>query len=204
MGLRNPDAPGGYRGSLTRRLQDLVMTPTGSAFLGWKYESPPRPRGLQPQPVYTVSITDVAAGRLLPAQDAKPQSWRTLIQLEGDDLFAMELAHPVDDAAEELPLLSVSKGPLGRATAAAITEAGRFESDEELETRILKVPELYFMALWLKGPRGDSVLPLEDHVSGLEARTHYAPEDVLDLLQPLAAARRAREADPRVDTSEMN
>ena len=195
MGVRNPDAPGGYKGALTRRLQDLVMTPTGSAFLGWKYESPPRPRGLQPQPVYNLSLEDIRAGRLLPSPGTKPQSWRTLIQLEGDDLFAMELGHPVDEATGDLPLLSISKGPLGQATAAAIVEAGRFESDEQFETRILKVPELYFMALWLKGPRGDSILPLEDHASGLEARKHYAPEDILEQLQPFAASRMVGGAD---------
>jgi len=203
MALRNPDAPGGYKDSLTRRLQDLVMTPTGSAFLGWKYESPPRPRGLQPQPVYSVSLEDVAAGRTLPPPDAKPQSWRTLIQLEGDDVYAMELGHPAEEATEDLPLLNVSKGPLGHATTEAIREAGRFESDEEFETRILRIPELYFMALWLKGPRGDSILPLEDHPSGLEARRHYAPEDILEHLRPFAQGRIPRALDATLDPSEM-
>lgn len=204
MAVRHPDAPRGYAAALTRRLQDVVMTPTGSAFLGWKYESPPRPRGIKPQPVYHRTRDDVRAGDLLPPADAVPDAWRSLIQMDGDDLYAMELGHPADDAEEDMPLLNLSKGRLGRATAEAMAEAGRLESDEALETRILKIPALYFMALWLEGPRGHSLLPLEDHGSGLRARKHYAPEDVLEALQPFARAQSRDRDEAPEDSAEMN
>ncbi len=210
MAIRHAPAPDGHQRALARGLERVVMTPTGSQFLGWRYESPPRPRGIDPHPVYYIGRDSIIAGRLL--EDAtEPRAWRSLIQLEGEDLYAMELG--TADAAEgpgreveELPLLSVSKGTQGRATYETIESVAGPEGSETPsgELRVIKIPALHFMAVWVHGDDTDAILPIEDHPAGLNAREPYTSDDVVGRLQTYAAAQVQAEEGGRDGAEEMN
>jgi len=88
-----------------------------------------------------------------------------------------------------------NEGPYVESTAAAIARA---EADPDLarddyEVRVLRIPALYFMGVWLKNERGgaDVLIPLDPAPSGLEAGRTFTPEDVLSALAAPARARLA-------------
>ena len=87
-----------------------------------------------------------------------------------------------------------NEGPFVSATAAAIASA---EQDPRLaggdyEVRLLRIPALYFMALWLKDNRGDGdvLIPLVPIPPPFDAGHTYPPGDVLSELAAEARKRR--------------
>jgi hypothetical protein len=141
-----------------------------------------------PHDVYLLELGELAEGALL---DAAKVVGRRFLVMDGDRAIASaELA----DHAEG-PGFEANEGPYVESTAAAIARA---EEDPELadghyEVRVLRIPALYFMGIWLKNEQGgaDVVIPLDPAPKGLEAGRKYAPEEMLPLLSDSARIRLA-------------
>ena len=93
------------------------------------------------------------------------------------------------------PGFEANEGPYIGSTAAAIARA---EEDPELadghyEVRVLRIPALYFMGIWLKNEQGrpDVVIPLDPAPSAHEAGRKYFTEELLPLLADRARKRLA-------------
>jgi hypothetical protein len=137
-----------------------------------------------PHDVYTLGLDRLAAGASI--QDAAPVGQRFLV-VDGD--------RPVS-SAEVTPEggdFQANEGPFVAATLAAIEQA---EQDPELsdgryELRLLRIPALYLMALWLKDEDGDGdvVIPLDPAPEPLEPGRHYRPGELMDELARMAEAR---------------
>jgi hypothetical protein len=54
---------------------------------------------------------------------------------------------------------------------------------DEFELRLLRIPAVYSVNLWLHGTRSDYLVPLEPAPPSLESGTIYEPEDALDHLR---------------------
>jgi hypothetical protein len=136
-----------------------------------------------PHDVYTIGLDDLARGASI--QEAEPVGQRFLV-MEGD--------RPVS-SAEVTPEggdFQANEGPFVSATAAAIEQA---EQDPELadgryELRLLRIPALYLMALWLKDDEGDGdrVIPLAPAPPPLEPGRHYRPDELMRELGRMAEA----------------
>jgi hypothetical protein len=140
-----------------------------------------------PHDVYFLGLDELAEGASL---DAARAVGRRFLVVEGDrPVASAELADH-----EEGTRLQANEGPYVESTAAAIAWA---EQDRELaagdyELRLLRIPALYFVGLWLKDEqdRADVVIPLEPSPAPLEPRRKYAPAEVLSPLAERARARR--------------
>jgi hypothetical protein len=138
-----------------------------------------------PHDVYVLGLDRLAAGAAL--VDATVVGRRFLV-LDGDAPVAS--AEIAGDGAE----LQTTEGPYVLSTASAIARA---EQDPELakadyELRLLRVPALYFVGIWLKregGAGDDVVIPLEPAPEGFVEGRAYPPAELLHLLAEQARTR---------------
>lgn len=139
-----------------------------------------------PHNVYLLGLDEVAEGASI--ETARPVGQRFLV-LDGDHPVAgVEVTDPDGGLGFQL-----NEGPFVAATAAAITraEAEPELADGDYELRMLRVPALYFVALWLRGVDGhdDVVIPLDPAPPPFEPGRRYAPEAVLSELTDQARRR---------------
>jgi hypothetical protein len=100
-----------------------------------------------PHQVFNLQLDDLRSGADLNA--AKPTGWRYLVR-EGDRVLAA--AESMSDPAGEGPVFSqFNEGPFVPATAGALAVAGsdRRVVDRRFTPRLLHIPALHAMALWL-------------------------------------------------------
>ena len=112
--------------------------------------------------------------------------------MEGDKAIASaELADQDTGSAG----FQANEGPFVESTADAIDQAERDPelADGDYEVRVLRIPALYVMALWLKDERGgaDVLIPLDPTPAPLEAGRKYAPAELSSTLAEAARARLA-------------
>jgi hypothetical protein len=136
-----------------------------------------------PHDVYTLSLDALGSGRGLEA--AEPVGRRVLI---------MHAAAPVATAELERDGgMSATEGPFTEATAHAISrvEAWPAVVEGDYELRVLRLPALYFMGLWLKDESGDDdlVVPLDPAPAGIEAGRGYDEKELLGALRERARSR---------------
>jgi hypothetical protein len=153
---------------------------------------------MQSHQVFTLDLTDLVAGRGL--QAARPSGWRFLIQ-DGEKVVAAAETVVTGISAEHL-FSGFSEGPFAPSTADAIRTAQRLPDVErgEFELRLLRVPALYFMAVWVydTGGKGDLLLPLAPAPQGIQAGQAVA---ATTLLRELASRAEAGAAVGPGDTS---
>ena len=136
-----------------------------------------------PHDVYTLGLEAVAGGKGLDA--AEPVGRRVLV-MEGDRaVAAAELADPDGGGG-----FSATEGPYTEATARAVAEVEAWPvvAGGEYELRVLRLPALYLMALWLKDRDGDGdlVVPLDPAPTGIEAGHGYSAGELLGELRERA------------------
>jgi hypothetical protein len=135
-----------------------------------------------PHDVYTLGLDQLAGGAAL--GDARPVGRRFLV-MDADDAIASAEVAPGGGGFQS------NEGPFVVATAAAIRDA---ESDPELadglyELRLLRIPAIYLVALWLKDDHGDAdvLIPLSPAPAALETGRRYRPAELLPELRGLAS-----------------
>jgi hypothetical protein len=151
---------------------------------GMALSEPARLELAVPHDVYSLGLDRLAAGASL--QDAEPVGQRFLV-VDGDTPVSSAEVTPEGEDFQ------ANEGPFVAATLAAVERA---EQDPELsdgryELRLLRVPALYLMALWLKDEDGDGdrVIPLDPAPEPLEPGRHYRPDELIGELARMAEAR---------------
>jgi hypothetical protein len=158
-----------------------------------------QPRALNltvPHPVYTLTLEDIVQQRSLAV--ARTTGWRYLIQ-EGDSAIAS--AEVITDARGVVQTFSqFNEGPFVAATARTIVAAEEIPQVEDgvYELRLLQIPALYVMALWLKDAEGnrDLILPMEPMPNELEAGRSYTEAEFLAALEDLAQEQQRFDSSP--------
>lgn len=139
-----------------------------------------------PHGVYTLGLDEIATGASLEA--ARRVGQRFLV-LDGQAAVASaELTAEGNVEANE--------GPFVAATAAAIeaAEASPQLAETRYEPRLLRIPGIYVVALWLWREGGDDVvIPLDPAPRSLVPGRQYAPAEIMPALAQLARERLAIE-----------
>lgn len=140
-----------------------------------------------PHDVYSLGLRDLAGGASL---DAATVVGRRFIVMDGDQPIASAEVADQDGSG-----FQANEGPYVESTAAAIERAERDPelADDDYEVRLLRIPALYVVALWLKNERGgaDVLIPLDPAPAPLEAGRKYEPAEVLRAVVEAARARLA-------------
>lgn len=138
-----------------------------------------------PHDVYTIGLDRLAEG--VGIERAEVVGQRFLVLDDDRPVASAELATGGGFESNE--------GPFVGATAEAIraAESSPQLADGRYELRLLRIPGIYLVALWLRDEDGDGdvVVPLAPAPAPLEAGRHYRPEEIQPLLQQLARERLA-------------
>ncbi|MER5888603.1 hypothetical protein ABT160_32665 [Streptomyces sp. NPDC001941] len=127
-----------------------------------------------------------------PLASATPVAWRYLVR-HGEEPVA--LAETVRDAAGEHVFSQLNYGPFVAGTAAALDTAAGADAARQgdAEVRLLHVPAVHLIAVWLHGDRSDLLVPAAPVPAGLDAGRAYPADDLLERVA--AAAPPALDAD---------
>ncbi len=142
-----------------------------------------------PHPVYVLGLDQVLAGAEL--AKAVPVGWRYLLRQGDGEVVAA--AQTMTDAGGQAAFASFNSGPYVASTSAALDTATEYADGgagggEAWEPRVLHVPALHAMGLWLhtEAETTDVVLPLPPVPPGIDADRRYTVPDYLEALQGLA------------------
>lgn len=141
-----------------------------------------------PHQVFTMGLDDVTSGAGL--EKARSVGWRHLVVADGKPIASAETTL-AQDGKTHVPG-HVNEGPFVNATAEAEAAAQALPqvAAGDFELRMLRIPAVYFMALWLHSPATDLLVPLAPSPIGQEGQAVPAA-DVLNEL-----AQRARPVTP--------
>lgn len=138
---------------------------------------------------WTVELTDAEAGQALDA--AKPHQWRYLV-FEGADAIAE--AH-LRAAATGSVVSAMAHGPStdGLVRALAVAEGLPQVAEHDYEPRVLLVPAIVFVGLWLHSDDADDlVIPIPPTQLSLKVLAPYDAAAVAAAIQTAAAEVRAQ------------
>jgi hypothetical protein len=192
MGLKLPPLPKGADELVSRALHRAMATGrlAREAALGGAAVVP-----AGAHQVYSLGLEDIVGGRTL--GDARPTGWRVLVFTGREALASVEFeatatATGGGPAATGDP--SVNYGPFVRATVDAFATAEQHPEviAQDYEARLLEVPGLYLMALWLRGDRDSLYLPMSPAPSSLSTERLYREREFRQELVPMAKLRLAQ------------
>jgi hypothetical protein len=128
----------------------------------------------QPHAAYNLGLEDVAAGHLTAA--AEQTAWRYLVRSGDEPVAAAEVQVGAGGAGAEFS--SLNHGPHVASTVQTADEAASLPQVEKgnYEPRLLRIPALYVMAMWLKDLDGsnDLIIPLAPAPPFLSAGQKYS------------------------------
>lgn len=142
-----------------------------------------------PHPVYDLRADAIASGGGL--ETASLSGLRYLVEDGSATVAAAEVS--MDGTGSATVLANLNYGPFVQATARALTEVATLTAVAagSYEVRLLRFAAIYLMALWLKSDSGgaDIIDPLAPAPPGLNAGQAYSPEDLVQIVRPLAQER---------------
>lgn len=191
MPLRLPTPPEQGEGIILEALSSAVNQPTTMA-AAIADAGPENLTTAAPHQVYFVGLRDMAQGRLLAA--AQMRGWRYIVLKGERPLSSAELS----GGGEAVTFSNFDYGPLVASTVEGVGRAEALDvvQKEDFELRVLEVPALYVVALWLHGPR-ELIIPLPPTRGQLEPFAVYEEGVVIDILRGPAARRLAFDDRPR-------
>ena len=132
---------------------------------------------------YSVGLTNLASGQLLPA--ARAGNWRYLLMHGTNAVGAAELmTDPTNGAALKFAGLDTSDFP--GETLEAIRRAEQLPQikEQDYELRRLDCPSILFVAVWLHGKSDDILIPLPPTGGRWNAYQLYSESQMIEWLQP--------------------
>jgi len=141
----------------------------------------------QPHRVYTATAADVVAGSIL--SSAKEDSWRYLVINNSDE--AVAAVEVISRDGGPMELTHINEGPfvVGTVDAIAIAEEQVGDGPRDFELRLLRIPSLYLIALWLHADDTDGLIPIAPAPAGLRAGATITEAELTATLRPLAEQR---------------
>jgi hypothetical protein len=170
------DAVEAVRQSLARRTPQRRWRRRGAASAPTSVSAPQR--------VYTVGLEALAGAQAVEGT-ARATGWRFLVEEAKEPVAAAEVQ---DQAGAAIPA-QLTEGAFVRSTAEGLSAAEALGPVQEaaFELRLLRVPALYLVALWLHSPgRDDLFIPLEPAPAPFEARRPYKEPEFAELTTGLA------------------
>ena len=151
-----------------------------------------------PHPIYTLGLTDLLDRRSIDdLGESDITGWRYLVQDHERTVAGVELA--VDPETSDVRFAQLQSAPIAESTEATIRGAQERDDvrQQSFEVRLLRVPALYVMALWLNDrdarQNRDLIIPLDPAPSWLEANRAYGAAEFMELLFRKAQERQAND-----------
>jgi hypothetical protein len=131
-----------------------------------------------PHQVFTMGLNDITAGGGL--DRAQPVGWRYLVE-DGGQLIASAETTLAPDGTQEVS--QFTEGPFVAETDKAVKAVRKLPQLEAagFELRLLRIPALYVMALWLHAQATDLLVPLAPSPIRKEGRAVPPAEFFADL-----------------------
>ena len=147
-----------------------------------------------PHEVYTLGLEDVAHRDLGTAQKT---AWRYLVVQGNRAVAAAEVN--VAKGGAEMQFSHLNTGPFVEETNRAMAQAEKLEqvAGADYVVRLLTIPALYVVALWLHGEKNDLLIPMPPTSHHLTANRVYSPADFFERLVLAAEARKAFDDSPK-------
>jgi hypothetical protein len=179
MPVTRRDPPSGAAEAVRAALQHFAGVPESQlhALRGTK---PAELALTVPHPVFNLGLSDLVSTAALGS--ARLTGWRYLLRQSGQIVASAETVTG-EEGREKFS--HFNRGPFVASTAAALATAeGLVETkDRAYELRLLHVPALYTMALWLYGGgSNDLLIPLVPSPDGIEANRAYPADELLSVL----------------------
>ncbi|MFE6776912.1 hypothetical protein [Streptomyces sp. NPDC057702] len=138
----------------------------------------------RPRELYQLGRAELLGDAGLAA--ARPVLWRYVVEL-GDEDVALADTQPEPDGTHVLG--QVNYGPFVAGIAQALRVAEGAEREVDAESRLLHVPALHLIAVWLRATTGeDRLIPADPAPEGIDAGRLYRADTLLPTLTTLAAA----------------
>jgi hypothetical protein len=142
-----------------------------------------------PHEMRTIGLDALVDGR--PLAEAPTVGWRYLVDAGAGAVASSEVAS--DEGGQPTSFALLNEGPYVRSTEASLREVSTLPEVEsgDYEVRLLKIPALYVVALWLKDLDGDDdlVVPLDPAPPYVEAGRTYREDEFLAALEAPARDR---------------
>jgi hypothetical protein len=140
-----------------------------------------------PHEVYTLGLDQLASESGLAS--ARAGGWRYLLRQENQTVAS---AQTTTDATGAPVFAQFNSGPFVQSTADALQRAEQLagaRGGEPFEPRLLHVPALHAMALWLHGGRNaeDVVIPLKPAPAPVQPDRQYSVDEYLAALREVAS-----------------
>jgi hypothetical protein len=166
MPLHLPDPPAGVPESVRSTLRTLA----GQAKFSTEQLRNAQPEDLDvstPHRIYSVGRDDILADRGL--DSARPVGWRYLVEAGGQVIASAETVE-LEDGSQEVS--QFTEGPYVGSTETVVRAARALPQLEKagFELRLLRIPALYLMALWLHAKATDLLIPLAPSPIGKEGQ----------------------------------
>lgn len=131
-----------------------------------------------PHQIFTMGLDDIASGAGL--DRAQLVGWRYLVA-DGAQIVASAETVLAPDGTQEVS--QFTEGPFVLATDKAVKAVRKLPQLEAagFELRLLRIPALYVMALWLHSPTVDLLVPLDPSPIGKEGKPVPAAEFLAEL-----------------------
>jgi hypothetical protein len=184
MAIKNPKAPEQGRAIVSENVSQILQANargTGTMLKDLRTEDL---AAADPHQSYFVSLEDLADGKLLSA--AKPVTWRYLL-IEGNNAVAEAELNADEKAGTSLQFLAVHQSPFANETLVALRQAEQMEKVKkgDYELRYLKIPAVYFAAVWLHGASDDILIPLAPAPAGIKENQPQSENQIIKQLKPL-------------------
>jgi hypothetical protein len=186
MPIYHPKEPAGAEGALRDGLTKfLTASVGGDERYAFMQREPVEVAHAAPHRVYTVHLYDLAKSRLLKA--ATEVAWSYPVFVNSEPIGELEMASKSENRAD-LKVRAFHKTPFTQAIVLALSNAEKSASTrhENYEMRFLKIPAVYFAALWLHAPKDDLLVPLREPPGRLQSNHEYHEAEVISALQPAA------------------
>ena len=146
------------------------------------------PKISDPHPCYCLGLNEVAQGNFL--STASLESWNYLL-LNGDQPIGN--AEMLDTGTNTLAFSSISHNFLAAdlLNALHVVEGAAAVQKGNYEMRLLRIPSLYFAALWLHASTDDLIFPIAPTPNELASQRIYTAAEILPNLMSAANAKRA-------------
>lgn len=133
-----------------------------------------------PHQIFTMGLEDVTSGAGL--ERARPVGWRFLIEKDGHAVASAETTAGADGSHE---VSHFNEGPFEAATDNTVKALRNLPElrAADYELRLLRIPALYMVALWLHTTASDLLVPLAPSPIGKEGKPIPALEFFAELSQ---------------------
>lgn len=188
MPLRIPDPPAEGIGIVRSALGSAMNQPASTMASVINEAGPENLTTAAPHQIYFVGLRDIAEGRLLEA--AQVVGWRYIIFNGEQPLAAAELKVGAEQGSLEFS--NINRGLFVASTVEGVARAEDMTivRDNDFELRLLDIPSLYVVALWLHGDSdNDLIIPLPPPRPELEQFVSYSEEEVIARLRQPAMER---------------